>query len=363
MKYYVVAGEASGDLHASNLVHHIMKLDGLAQVRAWGGDRLAGEGATIVKHIGEMSIMGFVEVVCAVPRILSMLKLCKSDLLQFNPDVVILVDYPGFNLRIAKFAKKLGFKVVYYISPQVWAWNKLRVHTIKKYVDVMVPILPFEEDFYKKYDVTVRYFGHPLIDELAKYQRKNIDNQSDYVALLPGSRKSELERIFPVLMQVVRKCKSQHFVVAGMSIHGVGYYNSLIGQENPENLTLMMDCTYDILANAKAAIVTSGTATLETALFKVPQEVCYKTNVITYKLACIIASVKYISLVNLILNCPLVPELIQKSCNAEMIIVELEKILNNEDVRSRQLTGYSQLIDILQGSGASERVARLVVNI
>ncbi len=358
MKYYVIAGEASGDIHGANLVHELKKLDNNAEIRAWGGSNLKKEGASIVKDINEMSFMGFFEVFLGIFKILKLLKLCKNDIINFNPDVIILVDYPGFNLRIAKFAKKRNFKVVFYISPQIWAWHKSRIHTIKKNVDLMIPILPFEQDFYKKYDVNVKYFGHPLIDELAKYKNKSLVSETEkHIALLPGSRKSEISKMLPVFCQTAKMFPDEKFVVASMSIHTANYYENLL-KDKPKNLTVKVDETYNILANAKAALVTSGTATLETAIFSVPQVVCYKTNFISYLVARKVAKVNYISLVNLILNRQLIVELIQQNCNKNFIAVELKKLLNDKEYRNVILDGYKELSQQLKNEGASKSVAK-----
>lgn len=362
MKYYVITGEASGDIHGANLVHEIKKIDKSAEIRAWGGSNLKKEGASIVKDINEMSFMGFIEVLFGLNKILKLLKLCKNDIINFNPDVIILVDYPGFNLRIAKFAKKQNFKVVYYISPQIWAWHRSRIHNIKKYVDLMIPILPFEKEFYKKYDINVKYFGHPLIDELVKYKNKNTVSESEkHIALLPGSRKSEISKMLPVFSETAKMFPNEKFVVASMSIHTVTYYENLL-KDKPDNLIVKFDETYNILANAKAALVTSGTATLETAIFNVPQVVCYKTNYTSYLVARIVAKVKYISLVNLILNRQLIVELIQKNCNKSFISVELKKLLNDIDYRNVILAGYKELAEKLKNEGASKSVATEIVN-
>lgn len=360
MKYYLISGEASGDIHGANLVHQIKELDDKAVIRAWGGMNLKKEGASIVKDINEMSFMGFVEVFLGLFKILRLLKLCKKDILSFNPDVVILIDYPGFNLKIAKFAHKHNFEVIYYISPQIWAWHRSRVYTIKKYVDMMIPILPFEKDFYKKYDVNVEYFGHPLIDELIKYENVIYDTEKKHVALLPGSRKSEISKMLPVFCETARMFPEEKFVVASMSIHACSYYEDLL-KNKPLNLDIVVDQTYKVLANAKAALVTSGTATLETAIFRVPQVVCYKTNAISFLLAKRLSKVRYISLVNLILNRQLIAEFIQNNCNKNYIANELNRLLHDDEYCRVIENGYSELMSILNSAGASKRSAEAIV--
>lgn len=361
MKYYVITGEASGDLHGANLIHHIFSVDSSAQIRAWGGNRMQNEGATIVKSIDEMSFMGFWEVATSLNKILKLLSLCKKDLKSFNPDVVILIDYPGFNLRIAKYAKSIGLKVVYYISPQVWAWHRSRVYDIKKYVDVMIPILPFEKDFYRQYDVNVEYYGHPLVDEIEKHRRTENKEFRDSIAVLPGSRRSEIERMLPIFADVARKMPTQNFTVAAMSNIGIEYYNKILQNHIPDNMNFAIDCTYDILSNAKAGIITSGTATLETAIFGLPQVVCYKTNPITYKIARYVAKIKYISLVNLILDKPLLTELIQHDCNSCRIVEELRKITEDEAHITNMREGYSELLRKLNKEGVSKKIATAIV--
>lgn len=361
MKYYVIAGEASGDLHGANLIHHIYSVDPTAQVRAWGGNRMQNEGATIVKSIDEMSFMGFWEVATSLHKILKLLSLCKKDIKSFNPDAIILIDYPGFNLRIAKYAKSIGLKVIYYISPQVWAWHRSRVYDIKKYVDVMIPILPFEKDFYLPYGVNVEYYGHPLIDEIEKYKRTENKRFTDSIAVLPGSRRSEIERMLPIFADVAREMPSNNFVVAAMSNIGIDYYNKILQNDIPKNLTFAIDCTYDILSNAKAGIITSGTATLETAIFGLPQVVCYKTNPITYNIAKYVAKIRYISLVNLILNKPLLTELIQHDCNSCRITEELKRITEDETCIKEMQNGYAELLEKLNKEGVSRKIATAIV--
>ena len=361
MKYYIIAGEASGDVHGANLVNQIKLFDKEASFRGFGGIKLKKEGVSIVKDINEMSFMGFIEVLFGLFKILKLLKLCRKDILNYNPDVVILIDYPGFNLRIAKFAKKRKFKVIYYISPQIWAWHRSRVRQVKKYVDVMIPILPFEKDFYEKYQIKVEYFGHPLIDELEKYKELKSEKEERHIALLPGSRKSEIKKMLPVFCETARINPNEKFVVAAMSIHPYSLYEQLL-KDMPENMSVAIDETIQVLVNAKAALVTSGTATLETAILHVPQVVCYKTTRISYLLARQLSKVNYICLVNLILNRELIKELIQNKCTPVNISKELGRLLNDSDYVDVIESGYDELSNILNDVGASTRVAQAVVN-
>ncbi|HEY9114676.1 MAG TPA: lipid-A-disaccharide synthase, partial [Bacteroidales bacterium] len=280
MKYYIIAGEASGDLHASNLIKEIKKNDNEAEFRAWGGDLMQKQGITLVKHYRDLAFMGFVEVLLNLRTILKNISFCKNDILEYQPDVLILVDYPGFNLRIAEFAKKKGFKVVYYISPQVWAWKKSRVHTIKKVVDKMLVILPFEEDFYKKYDYQVDFVGHPLLDVLQQeascskedFLNKNSLPRKPIIALLPGSRKQEVQKMLEQMLKITPHFEEYQFVVAGVDTISKDVYSEIL-KNSPARVVLNQ--THDLLHFAEAALVTSGTATLETALIEVPEVVCY----------------------------------------------------------------------------------------
>jgi lipid-A-disaccharide synthase len=360
VRYYIIAGEASGDIHGANLVNQIKVFDKNASFRGFGGANLRKEGVETVKDISEMSFMGFIEVLLSLFKVLKLLVLCKKDLMEYNPDVVILIDYPGFNLRIAKFAKKNGFRVIYYISPQIWAWHRSRVRQVKKYVDIMIPILPFEKDFYKKYGVNVEYFGHPLIDELIKYKDVKFETDKNHIALLPGSRKSEIKKMLPVFCETARINPHEKFVVAAMSIHPYSFYENLLN-DKPDNLSIEVDNTIQILVSAKAALVTSGTATLETAILQVPQVVCYKTTKISYFLARQLSKVKYICLVNLILNRELIKELIQNKCNAASISLELHKLLDDKEYIDAIEDGYMELRNILNEPGASMRAAKAIV--
>ncbi len=358
MKYYVIAGEASGDLHAANLLKELKIIDSDARVRAWGGDRMIAEGAEVVKHIRDLAFMGFWEVIRNIRTIKKNIDWCRKDILEYQPDVLVLVDYPGFNLRIAEFAKSRGMKVVYYISPQVWAWKKNRVFTIKKVVDRMLVILPFEVGFYKEYNMPVDFVGHPLIDELSEFKSIGEDkhNNQPSIALLPGSRKQEISKILPEMMKVATDFKDYRFVIAAAPSLDLSIYESIKLQNNVE---IVQGKTYEILASCEAALVTSGTATLEAAILDVPQVVCYKTSSFSYQLGKRLVKVPYISLVNLIMNRPIVTELVQQECNYRKMGQELRNILREENRRGL-LEEYQLLRRKLGGKGASKKAADIV---
>lgn len=366
MKYYIIAGEASGDLHGANLIASLKKKDPRAKIRAWGGNLMKKQGATLVKHYRDLAFMGFVEVLLHLRTILRNLRFCKRDIMRFKPDAIILIDYPGFNMKIAKFAHKHGIKVYYYISPQVWAWKKRRVHTIKEVVDKMLVILPFEKDFYDEYRVDAHFVGHPLLDELSKvrYINKNnfvrqnkLNSKKEIIALLPGSRKQEVSRMLEVMLKVVDKFPEYQFVVGCAPSLPEEYYRSLIGNENVQ---LVFNKTYQLLQVASAALVTSGTATLETALFYVPEVVCYKGNKISYLIAKNLIKVKYISLVNLIMDKPVVKELIQNDLTPENVEAELKQLLTNHKVQRQLLDDYEDLRYKLGNAGASNNAATVI---
>ncbi|MGQ1928266.1 lipid-A-disaccharide synthase [Ornithobacterium rhinotracheale] len=365
MKYYIIAGEASGDLHAANLIKEIKKRDPNAEFRAWGGDLMQAQGASLVKHYRDLAFMGFVEVVMNLKTILMNIKFCKEDIKAWQPDELILVDYPGFNLKIAPFAKKLGIKVIYYISPQVWAWKSSRVHAIKKYVDKMLVILPFEKDFYRKYDYSVDFVGHPLLDAIA--QREVSDEQSfrqkwglddrKIIALLPGSRKQEIKTKLPIMLSVVKDFPEYQFVVAGAPSQERALYEPYL----TESVKWVENQTYALLQHSYAALVTSGTATLETALLGVPEVVCYKGSRISYEIGKrLVKNIEYISLVNLIMNREVVKELIQQDLNYKNLKTELTKILGGAS-RAKMLEDYQKLREVLGGAGASARAAEIIV--
>ena len=364
MRFYIIAGEPSGDLHASNLIRAIKEIDNGASVRGFGGDKMAQAGADIVKHYRDLAFMGFSEVLMNLRTIFDNLSFCKQDILKFQPDAVILVDYPGFNLRIAKFLKAKGIKVFYYISPQVWAWHTSRVKQIKKLVDRMFVILPFEKDFYAKWNYDVDFVGHPLLDALDDFRFNDnflSDNhleQKKIIAILPGSRKQEIRRMLPMIAQMVRYFPDYQFVVAGLSHIGESFYHQ---HTNHPQLKLVMDQTYDLLNNSSAAMVTSGTATVETALLNVPQVVCYRGNIISYLIGKIVVEVKFIAMVNLICDKEAVKELIQNELTTENLHAALSKILDTKE-RNRIFSYYKMLREKLGGAGASKRAAEAIVN-
>jgi lipid-A-disaccharide synthase len=361
MNYYILAGEASGDLHGANLMKAVKANDPNANFRCWGGDLMQQQGGVLVKHYRDLAFMGFVEVLMHLGTIFKNLSFCKNDILSYKPDVLILIDYPGFNLRIAEFAKNKGIKVFYYISPQIWAWKQDRVHKIKKIVDKMAVILPFEEAFYNKFDYKVHFVGHPLLDAIsARQPRKlpsDISNGKPVIALLPGSRKQEISKLLPLMLGVVKNFPSHQFVVAGAPSIPQGYYNSLIGRAP---VTILHNETYTLLENAEAALVTSGTATLETALFGVPEVVCYTGSTLSYYIAKKLIKVKYISLVNLIMDREIVKELIQMEVTLENISAELEKLIADAEYRREMLENYAALREKLGGRGASHKAAQLI---
>jgi lipid-A-disaccharide synthase len=367
MKYYIIAGEASGDLHGANLMKALYKEDSDADIRFWGGDLMKNVGGTLVKHYRELAFMGFIEVVFNLKTILSNIKICKTDIAEFQPDIIIFIDYPGFNMRIAKWAKERGISTHYYISPQIWAWKESRIADIKRDVDKMYVILPFEKDFYeKKHNFPVEFVGHPLIDAIhnqplidpAVFRKEHELNDKPIIALLPGSRKQEITKMLAVMLSVVKDFPDYQFVIAGAPSQEYAFYESFISNEN---IKFISNKTYDLLRNATAALVTSGTATLETALFKVPEVVCYKGSWASYQIAKRIITLKYISLVNLIMDEEVVTELIQDDFNPKRIKKELNKILEPTH-RKVLLEKYNLLEQKLGGNGASEKTAKLIVS-
>lgn len=365
MKYYVIAGEASGDLQASNLIKELKLLDNKADFRCWGGDLMKKQGAELVKHYRDLAFMGFTEVLLNIRTILKNIKFCKQDIESYKPDVLILVDYPGFNLRIAEFAKAKGIKVFYYISPQIWAWKQSRVHKIKRIVDRMFVILPFEKDFYNKFDYKVDFVGHPLLDAIEGLNKTSFDEfvkendleNKPIIAILPGSRKQEISTMLPLMLSIQKDFPAYQFVVAGAPSISPEFYSSLINNK----AKVISNKTYDLLQHASAALVTSGTATLETALFKVPEVVCYKGGKISYYIARKLVKVKYISLVNLIPDKLIVQELIQDELSERNLQREVEKLLYDSVYRSQMLHNFDELKSLLGGAGASRKAAQLMM--
>lgn len=366
MKYYIIAGEASGDLHGSNLMKALLKEDANADIRFWGGDLMQAVGGKLVTHYKERAFMGFIEVIMNLNKIFKFISSCKKDINNFKPDVIIFIDNSGFNLRIAKWAKQEKYKTHYYISPQVWASRANRVKAIKHDVDAMYVILPFVEDFYKKHHYKVNFVGHPLIDAIANREQVNpIEFRQQYklnnkpiIALLPGSRKQEIKKMLSVMLSLVDDFQDYQFVIAGAPSQDYSFYEPFI--KNTQ-VHFIPNKTYDLLSVSKAALVTSGTATLETALFKLPQVVCYKGSAISYQIAKRIITLKFISLVNLVMDKEVVKELIQKDFNKKRLKTELNNILN-EAQREKIFSDYYDLEKSLGGKGASQKTASLIYN-
>lgn len=356
MRIYIISGEASGDLHGSNLVHEILKKSPDSTIHCWGGELMEKAGAKVVKHYRELAFMGFIEVLFNLKTILRNIAFCKKDILEFKPDVLVLIDYPGFNLRIAEWAKAQGIRVVYYISPQIWAWKQGRVHKIKRCVDDMCVVLPFEKDFYTRFDYNAHFVGHPLLDEIAKDESTR--EKQEIIALLPGSRKQEISAMLPIMLNAVENVGNYKCIIAGAPGMTADFYSPFIAGKNVE---LVFGKTYEVLKTAKAGLITSGTATLEAGLLKLPQVVCYKANKISYMIAKRLVKIKYISLVNLILDKPAVLELIQDDLNVENIRKELDALLNSESRKKQMAVDYAALYERLGGVGASERTATIVL--
>ena len=366
MRYYIIAGERSGDLHGSNLVKAIRKHDPDAVFRGLGGDYLQQAGVALFAHYAEFAVMGFVEVLLNIIRISRYLRKCADDIVAYRADVLILIDYAGFNRQMARMARKRNIKVFYYISPKVWAWNQGRAHQLKANVDRMFVILPFEKDFYRKFDWEVDYVGNPVLDAVKAYQgddtflqRKDLQGGARLVALLPGSRKQEVMNIVPVMREIVTRFPDLRFAVATVNNLEKKLYDPLAGLPN---VTFVDEDTYNLLRHAHAAIVTSGTATLETALFRVPQIVVYKAGRLSYAVARMVIKVEFISLVNLIAGREVVKEMIQQEANADSISVELKAILSDEEYRRRMIEQYDSVISLLDTGSASENAATLMVH-
>lgn len=369
MKYYLIAGEASGDLHASNLINALYHEDSEAEFRFWGGDLMAeASGQQPVKHYRDLAFMGFAEVILNLKTILNNITFCKKDIAAYQPDVLIFIDYPGFNMRIAKWAKLKGLKTFYYISPQIWAWKENRISSIKRDVDEMFVILPFEKEFYEvKHQYKVHFVGHPLLDAIAQFKplpladfkKEHQLDDREIIAILPGSRKQEISKMLSTMLKMTSKFADYQFVIAGAPSQDNSFYESFTQKEN---VSFVANQTYHLLSHAKAAMVTSGTATLETALFDVPEVVCYKGNIISYHIAKRIITLKYISLVNLIMDQEVVTELIQNEFNTERLEKELSLILDSHYAKDLKLK-YQELKQKLGGVGASQTTAKLMYNL
>ncbi|MBT1706324.1 lipid-A-disaccharide synthase [Chryseosolibacter indicus] len=365
MRYYIIAGERSGDLHAGNLAKAIKEFDQDVEFRGFGGENMKEAGVELRVHYADLAFMGFAEVLANINKISNYIKICKADILAYKPDVVILVDYGGFNMRIAKFAKKQNQKVFYYITPKVWAWYQSRALTLKANIDRMFVILPFEKDFFKKFDWDVDYVGNPVLDAVKSHesdvnflQNHSFEKDKPVIALLPGSRKQELKTVIPVMAQVAKRFNDFQFGVAMVDNIDNSFYKEL---EALPNVKFVQNNTYNLLLNSKVAIVTSGTATLETALLKTPQVVIYKTSTVSYFIAKNFIRVPYISLVNLIANKGVVKELIQGEMNAEEVSKELTLLVRDQHYRKQMLNDYENIYKTLDIGSASQNAAKLII--
>ena len=364
MKYYIIAGEASGDLHGSNLIRGLKKKDNEAHFRLWGGALMEKEGGDLVRNYRDLAFMGYVEVIKNFKKIKRNLKFCKQDIISYSPDVLILIDYPGFNLRIAQFGKENGFKVFYYISPKVWAWKEKRVNKIVKYVDRMFSILPFEIDYYRKFQFKVEYEGNPVVDAISGAEKTMETRQRFFslnqipdkpvIALIPGSRKQEINYNLPVMLKIIKSYPDHQFLLACSDLIDSGYYSKFTGEYN---VKLLYNQTYSIMKYADAALITSGTATLEAALLHLPQVVCYKANIVGMLIAFLLVNLKYISLVNLIMEREVVKELLQYKVSPASLKKELDKILYDKQARINMQNNYDELLTRVGEPGVSERVA------
>ena len=364
MKYYLIAGERSGDTHAAHLLRELRQQDPAADFRYWGGDQMQAQGGHLVHHYRELAVMGLWETATSLLKFRRYLRECQQDILAYRPDVLVLVDYGGFNMRMAAWAKAQGIKVFYYISPKIWAWNQSRSEQIKAFVDRMFVILPFEEEFYQRFDYKVDYIGNPTADEVADFvpnpnfmAQHGLDPARPIIAVLPGSRKQEIEEMLHEMLAVLPAFQDYQFVVAAVSNLDRAYYQHF----ERNGIKLVMDQAYDLLSRARAALVTSGTATLETALFNVPQVVCYRTSALTYMVGKALIKVPYISLVNLIVGREVVPEFIQSKFTARYLLDELKRLLTDEPYRVRQQAGYAELRQKLGQHSAARQAAVLMV--
>ncbi len=372
MRYYIISGEASGDLHGSNLIKELKKIDSNAKFRAWGGNLMQKEGAEIIKHYKDLAFMGFAEVIKNLSTIKKNMSFCVNDVKNYNPDVLILVDYPGFNLRIAKKLYGSGIKIFYYISPTIWAWHKSRIKTIRKYIDKMFVILPFEKDFYKHLSYNVDYVGNPVKDAVCEYLEtkkdytlKNFINDNNLsnnkkIAILPGSRNQEIEKILPIMLSVVKNYTDFEFIIAAAPNYTEKYFYKNFNI--PYNVKILNNKTYDILNFSDFALVASGTATLETALFNTPQIVCYKTSNISYYIAKSLVNIKYISLVNLIMDNNVITELIQNDFTNKKLSNELNKLIFDKKYLNNIFENYKILNKKIGEKGTSKRLAKLITD-
>ncbi|MBP9689649.1 MAG: lipid-A-disaccharide synthase [Bacteroidia bacterium] len=366
MKYFLIAGEASGDLHGANLIKAIKQKDDSAEFNYWGGDLMQAEANGLLMHYKKVNIMGFVEVVLNLSTILKNINTCKQQIEAFNPDVVILIDYPGFNLRIAEFCKSKNIKTAYYIAPKIWAWKENRGKKLERFIDELLLIFPFEVPYFKKWKVKSTYVGNPLLDAIAnhqpdeKFKLEYVTNNKPIIALLPGSRKQEINRILPLMMQVITKFSNYQFIIGGAPGLDPEFYTPFLNQQ----VKVVFGKTYDLMLHAQGAIVCSGTATLETALFNVPQVCGYVANPISYKIArLLVKNIKYISLVNLCLDRPAITELLQNEFTINNVTNELNAVLKGGDKHNMLMADYTQLKQDLGGIGASANAANIVYNL
>lgn len=367
MKYYIIAGEASGDLHGANLMRALLRRDPSAEIRFWGGDDMASVGGTCVKHIRDLAFMGFLEVVAHLRTVLGNIALCKKDIEAFGPDAIIYIDYPGFNLKIAKWAHRKGYRNFHYISPQLWAWKKGRIKNMRRDLDALYYILPFEQKFYAANNMPQAHFvGHPLLDAVPQLSRKadtmTAPDERPIIALLPGSRRMELKNMLPIMLRIAAHHPEYRFVIGGMSLLGEQRYHPYLIRAT-SNVEIVYDQTYALLSQAHAALICSGTATLETALFDVPQVVCYAGNPLSYIIARAFVGkrIRYISLVNLIADKPILTELLQGGLNENRLENEFNLIAKDEAYRKKMLDGYDEVRSLLGGTGASDRTAEMIV--
>jgi lipid-A-disaccharide synthase len=365
LKLYFVAGERSGDLHGGNLIASLKRLSPNLICMGFGGDQMEKSGMRLTSHYRELAFMGFAEVVANLGTISKKIKQCKQEIAAFKPDAVVLIDYAGFNLRIARFAKESGYQVFWYISPKVWAWNQSRANTLKAYVDRMFVILPFEREFFKKFNWPVHYVGNPVLDAVKAHQadadflaKNNLTPEKPLIAMLPGSRKQEVKQIVPLMAQVAQTFTKVQFAVAAVDNLNPEFYRPLL---ELKNVALIGGQTYDLLSQANGAIVTSGTATLEAALFNVPQVVVYKTSFLSYSIAKNLIRVPFISLVNLIAGEEVVKEMIQQKATATNVSAELNLILTNKQYREKMVKGYAEIRSLLDTGSASENTANLML--
>ena len=374
MKYYIISGEASGDMHGANLIKSLKTQDPQADFRCWGGDLMQAQGATVVKHYKDLAFMGFAEVVMHLGTILSNFRFCRKDMDAYRPDMVILIDYPGFNMPMARYAHKKGYKVFYYIAPQVWAWRTGRIKKLKKYTDAVYTLMPFERRFYESYHAEALYEGNPLVDSILAYRpdedfiakfKEEADAKGDerkLVVILPGSRKQEIKRIFPMMLEVASRQPQFRYVVAGTKNLPDAMYREYLAAY--PDIELVYGHTYDLFTMAWAGLVKSGTSTLEAALFGVPEVVCYKTSALTYYLGRLFVnkSVRFISLVNLIMDRPVVVELLQKDFTVNRLLWEIRKIASNTEERRNQLRDFAELKQVMGNGGTSDRVAASIIS-